>query len=181
LRRALDHIVRTDGTFFTIIAYALEGARTRDGRPQEISEEAWEKFLAGDNFQQVSENEPFATLLDYYAWLHERVLREFSSITEQELSLPVGFWESVSMPVEFRLHRFDSHLRQHTIQIEKTLVVIGPGPTEAKRLLRQIYAALAEVEGDLLGNEGLGDESCHTLAIEISQRADEIAAVMAEA
>ena len=25
------------------------------------------------------------------------------------------------MPIEFRLHRFDSHLRQHTIQAEKTL------------------------------------------------------------
>ena len=43
------------------------------------------------------------------------------------------------------MHRFEEHLRQHTIQLDKTLAVIRP-PTEAHRLVRNIYNALADVE-----------------------------------
>jgi hypothetical protein len=50
------------------------------------------------------------------------------------------------MPLRFRLHRFEEHLRQHTIQLDKTLVGIGRSPTEAHRLIRNIYYALADVE-----------------------------------
>ena len=60
------------------------------------------------------------------------------------------------MPVEFRLHRFDSHLRQHTIQIEKILESLGRKPSETLRLLRLIYAAFAQVEGALLGANEIG-------------------------
>jgi hypothetical protein len=49
------------------------------------------------------------------------------------------------MPIRFRMHRFEGHLRQHTIQLDKTLAVIRP-PTEAHRLVRNIYNALADVE-----------------------------------
>jgi len=40
---------------------------------------------------------------------------------------------------------------QHTVQIDKTLVALGLMPSESKQLLRRIYAALAEVEGIMIG------------------------------
>jgi hypothetical protein len=43
------------------------------------------------------------------------------------------------------MHRFEEHLRQHTIQLDKTLAVVRP-PTEAHRLVRNVYNALADVE-----------------------------------
>jgi hypothetical protein len=70
----------------------------------------------------------------------------------------------------FRLHRFEEHLRQHTIQLDKTLAAIRP-PTEAHRLVRNIYNALADVES--------ADESAEDLraktATTISERATAIA------
>src|SRR3712207_6856353 len=48
-------------------------------------------------------------------------------------------FRSYELPLRFRLHRFDSHLRQHTIQAGKTLEGIGRAPSEAKRLLQLIY------------------------------------------
>ena len=89
------------------------------------------------------------------------------------------YWEGYDMSLRFRLHRFDSHLRQHTVQIEKTLEGIGRPPTEAKRLLRLIYAALAEAEGATIGawdaEAALWQEAAETVAA----RAKEIAGILA--
>jgi hypothetical protein len=61
-------------------------------------------------------------------------------------------------PIRFRLHRFESHMRQHTIQIDKTLMLLGQPPTEVKRLLRLTYAAWADAENALIGaSAGFGE------------------------
>ena len=83
------------------------------------------------------------------------------------------------MSLRFRLHRFDSHLRQHVVQIEKTLESIGRSPNEAQRLLRLIYAALAEVEGATIGDWEVGAALRHEAAEEIAARAGEIADILA--
>jgi hypothetical protein len=70
------------------------------------------------------------------------------------------------MPLRFRLHRFEEHLRQHTVQLDKTLAAIGRPPTEAHRLVRNIYNALADVE---LANEAA--EELGAVAATISARA----------
>ena len=94
--------------------------------------------------------EPLATadakqIRDAFATIHIRNLRELADITDAELELPSWFWDG-PMPLRFRLYRFEEHLRQHTIQLDKTAVGIGRGPTEAHRLVRNIYNALADVE-----------------------------------
>ena len=111
-----------------------------------MNDEAWETFWEGDNFDEIKEEALTSKILSYHDNLHWRIMTELVDISEKELHTPVVFWESTPMPLEFRLHRFDAHLRQHTIQIEKTLKAIGLPFTEAKRLLRLIYAALAEAE-----------------------------------
>jgi hypothetical protein len=110
----------------------------------------------------------------YYDRLHQRVLSDFVGIQDAELDAPTVFWESEPMPVEFRLHRFDSHLRQHTIQVEKTLEMLDLQPNEAKRLLRLIYVALAQVEGTVMGAPDFGLERRDTLAVTIANRAEEL-------
>ena len=71
------------------------------------------------------------------------------------------------MPVEFRLHRFTSHLGQHSIQAERTLAALGHDFSEARMLLRRIYHALGQVEGVLIGAQGVGDELLSAVAEEI--------------
>ncbi len=46
---------------------------------------------------------------------------------------------------------FESHLRQHTIQADKALVALGLASGEVRRLVRLVYAGLAEVLGLLIG------------------------------
>lgn len=176
----LVHIVGAEGTFFAINLYALNGLRSQDGRPQKMSDEAWNEFWVNDPYQQILQARVMGDLLNYYDQLHARVMQEFSGVSEEELDIPVSFWEREPMPLFFRLHRFDSHLRQHTIQAEKVLAVIAPPINEAKKLLRLIYHALAEVEGVCLGMPELGEGERAEVAQQIATRTQEIASVLAK-
>ena len=120
---------------------------------------------------------PLTGIQQYHATLHERVLREFADISEEELAAPAMYWEDREMSLRFRLHRFDSHLRQHIVQIDKTLECIGHSPNEARRLLRLIYAALAEAQGATIGAWEAGAELRRTAAERIAARAHEIAGI----
>ena len=174
LRKVLVHFVQAEGTFFAIVYYTLERQRSGDGRPLEMSDEAYEAFWDGDPFEQLKENGHFSELLAYYDQLHNRVLEAFSGISSNELDLPAVFWESTAMPVRFRLHRFDSHMRQHTVQIQKTLDMLARRPNEARRLLRLIYNALAKVESARFGAGGAGEKDCQALAAQLVARTVEI-------
>ncbi len=189
LRDTLVHVIRTERAFFAVTHYAVERvraqARGEPERPLALPDEGWDAFwkAANDRFDTLREDGPFLALLDYYDQLHQRVLTYFASLTDRQLEAPAVYWESTPMEVAFRLHRFDSHLRQHTIQIGKSLhLLVGP-PNEARRLLRLIYAALAEVQGIAIvdpgsGVAGFGSVLCEKLSEEIGRRVEEIADVL---
>jgi hypothetical protein len=178
LNKVLAHIVGAERSFFAVTLDAIQRQRTSDDRPMEMTDEAWYAFWAGDTFDQLKSEGVLSSTLDYYDGLHWRILRDFADIADDELSIGAVFWESSPMPVEFRLHRFDAHLRQHTIQAEKTLDQLGLGPSEAKRLLRLIYGALAEVEGLTIGYEELGTAEQGEVASAIAGYADEVVKVI---
>ena len=60
-------------------------------------------------------------------------------------------WSGFAVPVSFRLGRWSSHIREHTIQIEKTLVMLGRVPTEPERLARLTVAAYGRAEAIVFG------------------------------
>jgi hypothetical protein len=55
-------------------------------------------------------------------------------------------WSGTAVTVGFRLNRWASHLREHTIQVEKTLVMLNDQPSEVERLVRIIVAAYGRLE-----------------------------------
>lgn len=179
-RKVVAHIVGAELGFFGVIKYALDRHRSGDGRPAEIPEEAWDAILGEDEASIVARLDgPLEDIQPYYEALHERVLREFADISEEELAVPSIYWEGYEMSLRFRLHRFDSHLRQHTVQIDKTLEGIDHRPNEARRLARLIYAALAEAEGATIGAWEVSAELGHKVAETIAERAEEIAGILA--
>ncbi len=58
-------------------------------------------------------------------------------------------WSGVPVTVGFRLGRWSSHIREHTVQAEKTLGFIGRQPTEVERLARLIAGAYGRLEQDV--------------------------------
>lgn len=176
VRQVLAHMLGAEVGFYTAVRYALERKRTGDGRPAEPPKEA-RATLSGmneDKYRSMVAG-PLADLLAGHRAFHNRILRDFADISAAELDVPSTFWEDEPMSIRFRLHRFDSHLRQHTIQLDMTLDAIGQGPKEVKRLLRLVYASLAEVEGALIGAQEIEESRRHELADGIIARGKEIA------
>lgn len=166
LRRVVDHMLDAESGFATAIELALE----RDTEhPEKPSKAEWEAHDV-----PVRAEGDVAGVRDALFRSHVRVLR-FASLLDDDLETPSHFWESEPYPIGFRLHRFEEHMRQHTIQADKTLVAIGHPPTEAERLVRLLYGALADVESASLGMNVAGNAVERTAAT-IAELADRAAA-----
>ena len=179
VQRAMAHILGSEIGFYIQVRYALELERTRSGggRPERFDDVVLETYLDMNEagYEELM-NRPAGDLLSYHAALHQRILTEFSSIGEAEIDLPVFYWEKEPYPLRFRLGRFESHLRQHTIQIDKTVAALRRLPGEPLRLVRMVYAALAEAEGARLGAQDLGAELVAETAGKLSAWVHEISA-----
>ena len=178
-RRIVAHIVGAELGFYVTIKFALDRHRQGLDPVAEISEETWLELalLEEDEIDAVMKG-PIAGLQNFHQVLHERILNEFADVHQAELGLLTRYWEKEPMALRFRLHRFDSHMRQHTVQLSKTLTALGYVPNEAKRLLRLINAALGEVEGALIGSGAVGAGLVSEVAESIAARTNEIEAVL---
>jgi hypothetical protein len=72
--------------------------------------------------------------------------RWLGEITPAAMTRPT-VWAHYPIDVRFRLHRFAAHVAEHTIQCDKTLVALGYRQTEGRRIVRQVAAAIGEIEG----------------------------------
>jgi hypothetical protein len=179
VRKVYAHILGAEINFTIAIRYALEKHRAGNWTPEKISDED-ENRLAGmseEEFQALK-NSPLSNMLAYHRNLHLTILDEFSKITNTELDLPSTFWEETRFPIQHRLHRYEAHFVQHTIQIDKTLIAIGQAPSEAKRLVRKLYDALAEADGQMIGAEKIDDTVILAAASSIQERTKEIEKIL---
>jgi hypothetical protein len=179
LREVAGHAIQAARTFFALIYYTIQHTRAGDPGPVDVTDEEWEALWAGDTFEQMRKSTALSELMRYFEGLHTRVLDELAGISDEELEARSVFWEDTPMTVHFRLHRFDAHLRQHTVQAQKTLDMLGQRPNEARWLLRLIYNALAEVEEALIGAEEIGQEETQALAEGIRARTEEVRRALA--
>lgn len=189
LRIILGHILIAEREFFARIWHAVQRFRSSDvveddatqgnvPTPDEMTDEEVAEFVGSyEEFERTMNRLSIAGVMAFYDSLHKRVLRELTDIKGFELEAESLWWEGTPFTVEFRLHRLDAHLRQHAVQIEKTLDALEGSPSEARRLLRLIYAALADVDSMIIGDWGLGKTERRELAGRISVRADEVSAI----
>lgn len=181
LRYVLGHMANTERTFFTLVHYGVERQRAGGQRPSRLPDGEVDKVTGpSQEFVAIMENEGLAEMLAFFDARHALALQEFAAISDEELAGPSLWWEGEEYSLQYRLHRFDAHLRQHTIQAEKTLAAIGHPANEARQLLRLIYQALAEVEAATFGAPDLGVAERQALAELITARADSVTAVISQ-
>ena len=180
IRRILRHIIGSERHFFTLVHYGLRRQRAGDPLPTRLPEGEVDRLLGPAEAQRSrAESDSLREIMAGYDELHERGLAEFAHMSEVELAGPSLWWEDIEYPLQHRLHRFDAHLRQHTVQVEKTLAALDHPPSEARRLLRLVFSALAEVEGYLIGAPDLAQQERQALAEKLAARRAEIAALVA--
>jgi hypothetical protein len=97
----------------------------------------------------------------------DRSTERLAGLPPERLALGTR-WMDFAIDIGFRLGRWSSHLREHTIQVEKTLVMIGHTPTEVDRLIRLILAEWGRAEAVVYGSPD-GGEALDVLAAAASQ------------
>ena len=60
-------------------------------------------------------------------------------------------WSGVWVDVGFRMGRWSSHMREHTVQVDKTLVMLAWTPREVDRLVGLIVGAYGRLEAEVFG------------------------------
>src|SRR5258706_1054873 len=175
VRRVYAHILGADIGFTAVVRYALKGHRAGLWKPEQMSdEEEMEVIGMSEEEYKALTRSPLSDMLAYHRNFHPEIISDFSGITDNELELPTTFWEETRFPIQHRLHRYEAHCVKHMIQIAKTLVATGQAPSESKRLIRKIYAALAEAEGMMIGAEKMDEIAILATASSIMERTKEI-------
>ncbi|MEP7134820.1 MAG: DinB family protein [Chloroflexota bacterium] len=179
VQKAYAHILGADIAFTAVVSYALAGHRSGAWKPEQMSDEDETRLIgmSEDEYRSLTRG-PLNGMLAYHHEFHPKIISDFSNITDSELDLPSTFWEATRFPIQHRLHRYEAHFVQHTIQIDKTLVAIGRAPTEVQRLIRKIYAALAEAEGTMIGADIMDETAILATASSIMERTREIEGIL---
>ena len=137
VREVLRHMLSVERRYAVQTRYAVERG---DAEPVRISEDKLSTIPPGDVGGDVD------AMLARLGQARAETNRRLGDLALVALTRP-SVWVKVEIDVRFRLHRFAAHVVEHTIQCEKTLAALGWRPTEGRRIVRQVAAALGEVEG----------------------------------
>lgn len=163
LRTVLMYVNETELYFLATIRNALESYGGREPTEGELS------ALTGASAAALATGTP-AQAWAAYANSHALVQEELAGLTDTQVEREATMWEQIRYPILFRMWRFGAHLREHTIQVRKTLAWLDVSANEAELHAREIYAALAEVESARLGAGEVGREACARTAAELYTR-----------
>jgi hypothetical protein len=151
VRQTLAHVIaaQRDGAIRT--AYAVHRLRNDPSLPLATPEEFVprvpdEEFLAGD----------LAAIRRRMDGWHEAAVGWLADADDDAAMAADTDWNGFETDVRFRLHRATSHLREHTVQVEKTLAVLGHRPREVERMVRVIAAAYGRLEAEAIARPGAG-------------------------
>lgn len=170
LREVIAHMLGAEYGFLGVIQYGLAPDRPRDSKE---AEERWGSWREEHGYRAPKTLDGgIAEVRNSMFEIHRRVLSELGGLADDALEREAMFWDG-DKPIRFRMHRFEAHMIQHTIQVDKTLEWLGRGPTEARRLVRVLYRDLAAVE--MLSTDGFGQRERDEVVKTIGDRAAEIA------
>ena len=183
LRYVYGHMVAAERKFFALVHYGARRQRDAGDLSPALPDDEADRLLGpvDETYRPLMEEGTLQQVAAFHAMLHDRALDEFAGISDEELDGPSLWWEGEAYTLEYRLHRFDAHLRQHTAQVEQTLDQIGRPAGEARRLIRQVYAALAEAEAAVIGAPAVGVAAREALAAQLAQRAADLATTLTRA
>jgi hypothetical protein len=181
LRMILDHLVEADLGFIATIRNGLDQHRAGITQPARIpSDEAWMALAEVDELAwRAAFDGPLDDMRAFHRTVRDRITGRFGSMDDGELDVASAFRDGVRSN-RFRLGRFESHLRQHTIQAEKAIqATVGP-PREVERLLRLLARATGDVEAAAVGaDRDLLADILDPLSSEIAERGEQLEATIA--
>jgi len=145
IRQTLAHIVHVQRAYPAFASWWLSREQTAE-LPSSIPDGVDEGF-------PTEEADGVGTLAEIRQRLDDAMdgaAERMASLDESQLATPAR-WSGYAVDVGFRLGRMSSHLQEHTVQVDKTLVMLGRTPPEADRLVRLVFRAYGRLEGVVYG------------------------------
>ena len=140
IRQTLANVLEVQRAYSWLTAWWL-GQRDQAELAPRIPEEVT-ALLPNDAADTVGSLAEVRARLDA---LMETGAGRLAGLTGEDLAVRAR-WSGTAVTVGFRLGRWASHLREHTVQVEKTLVMLDAQPSEVERLVRIVVAAYGRLE-----------------------------------
>jgi hypothetical protein len=167
IRQTLAHIVHVQRAYPAYSGWWLTREPTAE-LPMRIPESVDEGFPEEDA-------DGIGSLVDIRRRLDEAMdgaMERMAALDEAQLATPAR-WSGFAVDVGFRLGRMSSHLQEHTVQVEKTLVMLRRTPPEAHRLLRLVLRAYGRAEATVYAlPEHMAEAAREPLLAAIGEAAD---------
>jgi hypothetical protein len=145
IRRTVGHIISGQRSYGWTTAWFL----SRAGRPDAGEYPPDDAFPGGPDEESEADGD-VASVLARLDALVDQAAECFGSLDAAALAAP-GRWSNLPVTVDFRLGRLGSHIREHTIQVDKTVAMLGLPTSEVGRLVRLILSTFGRLEALVLG------------------------------
>ncbi len=148
VRRTMGHVIGGQRGYGIGTAWWLAQDYAADDltRPTGIPDEIWD---LGPTEEDEAEGAPSEVLDRLWAVLDQAAER-LTGLPPDRLAVGAR-WGGFAVDIGFRLGRWSSHVREHTIQVEKTLDMLDHRSTEVDRLVRLVLAAWGRAEAAVYG------------------------------
>lgn len=120
--------------------------------PKQVPDALWEPLPSEDD-EAVGES---AAVRAHLGHVLDQAIEHLAGLAPDRLEVGAR-WSGFAVGIGFRLSRWSSHIREHTIQVEKTLEMLGHRQTEVDRLVRLILAAWGRAESEVVGRPNGAD------------------------
>jgi hypothetical protein len=153
IRQTMGHVVSGQRAYGLGTAWWLgEGWRADDpALPSQTPDELWTDLPTDE---ADAEGSP-AVVRERLGAVLDVTTERLAGLTADQLAVGAR-WSGFPIDVAFRLGRWGSHIREHTIQVEKTVVGLDRRPTETERLVRHIAASWGRAEAVVAGTTDVG-------------------------
>ena len=145
IRQTVAHIIASQHSYGVYTAWWREqGLRTSDERlpfaPDGLDDPRWDEAVAANG-----------SLDEVRSRLHvalEEAVTRLADLSTDDLALAAR-WSGLPVTIAIRQGRWASHITEHTVQVDKTLVWLGRQPSEVERLVRLVATAWGRLEANV--------------------------------
>lgn len=150
LRLVLGHIIGTHRGYASGNAW-IQHHGTDAQEPVRIPDAFWEALPDDETAEAAGSLAALGARLDAIVDL---AAVRLAGTPDERLHIPCR-WAGFPVTLGFRFERMASHIREHTIQVEKTMALLGHVPDERARLVRNMLSAYGRAESVVFGRQGV--------------------------
>jgi hypothetical protein len=146
IRQTLGHVVASQRGYGWYNAWWFDRGHAAEPLPPRAGDERMPE-LPEEDVEAVGTLDEIMTRFD---GLVDLSAERFATIDAEALTIPAR-WSGLPVDLAFRLGRLGSHIREHTIQVDKTVAMLGRPATEVERLIRLSGASYGRLEALVFG------------------------------